>query len=89
MAERELIKIADIAQALAAANRIRNMRPLASQGLSASIDLEDVEVDEKEGRGVKIELRNVSFKYPTRDMPVLDGLNMTVRFASVQYGMFH
>jgi ABC-type multidrug transport system fused ATPase/permease subunit len=42
------------------------------------IDLEDSESDEKEGRGVKIELRDVWFKYTTRDVPVLQGLNMTV-----------
>lgn len=75
---------------MAAAKRIRNMRPQANkEGLSTLINLEDVEVDEKGGRGVKIELRNVSFKYPTRDVPILDGLNMTVSFASVQSRMFH
>lgn len=31
-------------------------------------------------RGVRIELRDVWFKYPTRDVPVLNGLNMTVSF---------
>jgi ATP-binding cassette subfamily B (MDR/TAP) protein 1 len=27
---------------------------------------------------VKVELKNIWFKYPTRDVPVLQGLNMTV-----------
>lgn len=43
-----------------------------------SLALEDLEDDEKGGRGVRIELKNVWFKYPTRDVPVLQGLNMTV-----------
>lgn len=35
--------------------------------------------DEKDNRGVKIELKDVWFRYPTRDVPVLTGLDMTVR----------
>jgi ABC-type bacteriocin/lantibiotic exporter with double-glycine peptidase domain len=35
---------------------------------------------------MKIELKNVVFKYPTRDVPVLNGLNMTVSYT---YGMTH
>ena len=35
--------------------------------------------EEKDNRGVKIELKDVWFRYPTRDVPVLTGLNMTVR----------
>ena len=76
-----LILVPDIAQAMAAAKRIRNMRPQEDgETFSSLIDMEDIEVDEKEsgGRGVKIELKNVSFKYPTRDVPVLNGINMTV-----------
>lgn len=34
--------------------------------------------DEKDIRGVKIELRDVWFRYPSRDVPVLTGLDMTV-----------
>lgn len=33
--------------------------------------------DEKGIQGVKIELKDVWFQYPTRDVPVLRGLNMT------------
>jgi ABC-type bacteriocin/lantibiotic exporter with double-glycine peptidase domain len=34
--------------------------------------------DEKEIHGPKIELKDVWFQYPTRDAPVLCGVNMTV-----------
>ena len=34
--------------------------------------------DEKDEDGVKIDLQNVWFRYPTRDVPVLNGLNLTV-----------
>jgi hypothetical protein len=56
------------------------MRPLPVQAESTSIplDLGDLEENEKGPQGVKIELKNVWFKYPTRDVPVLNGLNMTV-----------
>jgi ABC-type multidrug transport system fused ATPase/permease subunit len=36
--------------------------------------------------GVKIELRDVSFKYPTRDVPVFDRLNLTIEKG--QYAAF-
>jgi ABC-type multidrug transport system fused ATPase/permease subunit len=42
-------------------------------------DLSEPENREKGPQGVKIEFKNVFFKYPTRDVPVLSGLNMTVR----------
>lgn len=29
-------------------------------------------------KGVKIQFQNVWFKYPTRDVPILNGLNLTV-----------
>ena len=41
------------------------------------------------GGGVTIELQNVHFKYPTRDIPVFEGLSLTVSefltYASVSY----
>lgn len=49
----------------------------------------DDEGDEEKlstSRGVKLELRNVFFQYPTRDVPVLQGLNMTIekgQFAAI------
>jgi ABC-type multidrug transport system fused ATPase/permease subunit len=56
------------------------MRPIPVQAETTSIplDLGDSEENEKGSQGVKIELKNVWFKYPTRDVPVLNGLNMTV-----------
>lgn len=44
-------------------------------GRGVTISDEAVDADT---RGVKIELRDVWFKYPTRDVPVLNGLSMTV-----------
>jgi ABC-type multidrug transport system fused ATPase/permease subunit len=73
------MKPTDIAQASAAANRIRGMRPrrgLEKKG--AVFDLASLDDEEKGPQGVKIELQNVWFQYPTRDVPVLNGLNMTV-----------
>lgn len=75
-----LIIYTDISQAFAAANRIRGMRPQLEGGnKAASFDLHNLDGGEKEPQGVKIELKNVVFQYPTRDVPVLNGLNMTVR----------
>ena len=75
----------DVAQATAAANRIWNMRPRdKAPSRAVPLNLDDVEGNEKGHQGVKIELKNISFKYPTRDVPVLNGLNMTVR-ASTTY----
>jgi ABC-type multidrug transport system fused ATPase/permease subunit len=56
------------------------MRPIPVQAEATSIplDLGDSEENEKGSQGVRIELKNVWFKYPTRDVPVLNGLNMTV-----------
>jgi ATP-binding cassette, subfamily B (MDR/TAP), member 1 len=74
-----LIINTDVAQAFAAANRIQNMRPQESEDLSVSFDRSSLDEDEKRSQGAEIELKNVWFKYPTRDVPVLNGLNMTVR----------
>ncbi|KAI0403945.1 ABC transporter-like protein [Xylaria palmicola] len=74
----------NIAQAAAAANRIQAMRvPDRAAGAGITLNLNNVVEDE---RGVKIELRDVWFKYPTRDVPVLNGLNMTIakgQFAAI------
>ncbi|KAF7872412.1 hypothetical protein EAF04_003333 [Stromatinia cepivora] len=76
----------NVAQAFAAANRIRGMRPeTEKEHDSVLYDFADAN-EEKNSRGVKIELRNVSFKYPTRDVPVLNGLDMTIekgQFAAI------
>lgn len=73
----------DVAQAFAAANRIQDMRPRDEVGSGeTSLDLSSSDGEEKGLRGVKIELQNVHFKYPTRNVPVLNGLNMTVSFGA-------
>ncbi|APA05673.1 hypothetical protein sscle_01g004430 [Sclerotinia sclerotiorum 1980 UF-70] len=76
----------NVAQAFAAANRIRGMRPEGKKEHD-SVLYDFAEADEeKNSRGVKIELRNISFKYPTRDVPVLNGLSMTIekgQFAAI------
>ncbi|KAI1390675.1 P-loop containing nucleoside triphosphate hydrolase protein [Hypoxylon trugodes] len=73
----------NIAQATAAANRIQAMRNKEG-GDGRGITLDEVVDEEKQG--VKIELRDVWFRYPTRDVPVLNGLSMTIergQFAAV------
>lgn len=78
-----LIFAKDIAQASAAANRIRGMRPRNNAECELTpLDFTEQDEDEKGARGVKIELKNVWFQYPTRDVPVLTGLTMTVCFAT-------
>jgi len=61
-----------MAQAAQAANRIISFRVGENTSSKASLQLQDAE------RGVKIELQDVFFKYPTRDIPIFRGLNMTV-----------
>ena len=46
-----------------------------ADGKLVSLDVGDIGAEDK---GVKIEFRNVYFRYPTRDVPVLNGLNITV-----------
>lgn len=66
----------DIAQASAAANRILDLRHTDdADGRLVSLDIGDLGAEDQ---GVKIELKDVWFRYPTRDAPVLNGLNMTV-----------
>ncbi|KAI2621014.1 P-loop containing nucleoside triphosphate hydrolase protein [Hypomontagnella submonticulosa] len=74
----------NIAQATAAANRIQAMRK-NEDGDGQGISLDDQAADE-DVRGVKVELRDVWFRYPTRDVPVLNGLSMTIekgQFAAI------
>ncbi|KAI9053388.1 hypothetical protein LZ554_002347 [Drepanopeziza brunnea f. sp. 'monogermtubi'] len=79
----------NVAQASAAANRICGMRP-GKNSKPKGKTLDFAIRSEKEGaseiRGVKIELRDVWFRYPTRDVPVLQGLDMTIeagQFAAI------
>ncbi|KXH45966.1 ABC transporter [Colletotrichum simmondsii] len=71
------------AQAAAAADRILDVRESADVGQSATRGVEDIA--ESEG-GVRIELQDVHFKYPTRDVVVFEGLNLTIEKG--QYAAF-
>lgn len=77
----------NVAQAFAAAKRIQSMRPHDEpESGTTPLDLDDLNRDEKAIRGVRIELKDVWFQYPTRDVPVLRGLNMKVeegQFAAI------
>jgi len=61
-----------MAQASAAANRILSFRVREKHEIKATSELQDTE------GGVKIELRDLWFKYPTRDIPIFTGLNLTI-----------
>jgi ATP-binding cassette, subfamily B (MDR/TAP), member 1 len=65
----------DMAQASAAANRILSFRVKSSAASKTPLELQETE------GGVKIELRDLWFKYPTRDIPIFTGLNLTVRIS--------
>ncbi|KAJ2996459.1 hypothetical protein NUW58_g973 [Xylaria curta] len=74
----------NIAQAAAAANRIQAMR--VPDRISGSGTARSLKTAGDNDQGVRIELRDVWFKYPTRDVPVLNGLNMTIapgQFAAI------
>ncbi|KAM0278392.1 hypothetical protein ACHAQH_005214 [Verticillium albo-atrum] len=61
------------AQASAAANRIIEMR----ESRNLDTHAESASIPDTEG-GVKIELRDAHFKYPTRNVSVFKGINLTV-----------
>ncbi|KAK3401641.1 P-loop containing nucleoside triphosphate hydrolase protein [Sordaria brevicollis] len=74
----------NIAKATVAADRILEMRGKA-QGKETLVPFDRGGVENTES-GVKVEFRNVRFRYPTRDVPVLNGLNLTVeknQFAAI------
>ncbi|RYO97625.1 hypothetical protein DL764_007262 [Monosporascus ibericus] len=67
------------AQASAAANRILSIldtRRLA-EGAGASEEEQQQHIPDTDG-GIRIELRDVHFRYPTRDVPIFRGLNLTI-----------
>ncbi|KAI6264090.1 hypothetical protein MCOR28_010140 [Pyricularia oryzae] len=74
----------NIAQATVAANRIVDLRSTKDDDSQLS---SLVRGDLGQGdKGVKLEFNNVWFRYPTRDVPVLNGLDLTVekgQFAAV------
>ncbi|KZL85788.1 abc transporter [Colletotrichum incanum] len=61
------------AQASAAANRIISLRNTSRQNSHITPE----QIPDTEG-GVKIELRNAHFRYPTRDIPVFRGIDLTI-----------
>jgi ATP-binding cassette, subfamily B (MDR/TAP), member 1 len=66
----------DMAQAATAANRIIELRKKETvDGRLVSLDKGDLG---NEDGGVQVEFRNVWFRYPTRDVPILNGLSFTV-----------
>ncbi|KAG9231289.1 P-loop containing nucleoside triphosphate hydrolase protein [Amylocarpus encephaloides] len=62
----------NVAQASAAANRILSFRIREDAIQTGTQELEDT------SGGVKIELKDVYFRYPTRDTPIFTGLNLTI-----------
>jgi len=70
----QLLSLApNASQATAASNRILSARETKLQNTIAP----DEGVEDVDG-GIKIELRNVNFEYPTRKVLVLKGINITV-----------
>lgn len=63
----------NMAQASAAANRILSLRRIQNTRDKSTAS----QVSTTEG-GPKIELRDIHFKYPTRDIPIFAGLSLTV-----------
>lgn len=80
--------VPDIAAAKLAASRVQELRQNEIDP-DRGIKMDDVslELDEKDvTKGPRIEFRNLWFRYPTRDIPVLRGLNMTIekgQFAAI------
>lgn len=73
---KSLTFVPDIAKATVAADRIIDMRSKDQQdGRLISLDFGNIGDDDM---GVKIQFQNVWFRYPTRDVPILNGLNLTV-----------
>lgn len=65
-----------MAQAAAAANRILDIRKKDQvDGRLVSLDVGDIGSEDK---GIKIDFKNVWFRYPTRDVPILNGLSFSV-----------
>ncbi|KUJ22548.1 P-loop containing nucleoside triphosphate hydrolase protein [Mollisia scopiformis] len=62
----------NMAQAGAAANRILSFR------VKDDVSSKDLQQLEDTDGGVKIELKDLWFKYPTRDIPIFTGLNLTI-----------
>jgi ABC-type multidrug transport system fused ATPase/permease subunit len=67
---------ADLAKASVAAGRIIDMRNRDHvDGKLISLDVGNIGDDDM---GVKVQFQNVWFRYSTRDVPILNGLSLTV-----------
>ncbi|KJZ74359.1 hypothetical protein HIM_06169 [Hirsutella minnesotensis 3608] len=64
----------NVAQVSAAANRILNLRDSKVKDDPYVTG----ELFKSDGGGMKIELDNIHFKYPTRDVPIFKGLSLTI-----------
>ncbi|KAB8302301.1 hypothetical protein EYC80_005737 [Monilinia laxa] len=62
----------NMAQASAAANRILSLRAPSGAAEESVSKIQNID------GGVKIQLKDVWFKYPTRDVPIFTGLNVTI-----------
>ncbi|RYP56759.1 hypothetical protein DL771_011627 [Monosporascus sp. 5C6A] len=74
----------NIAQATAAANRIQAMRLKSLPSKGGSTILNEATINSP--KGAKIEFLDVWFRYPSREAPVLSGLNMIIeegQFAAI------
>lgn len=81
--------VPNIGQARVAANRIQEVRIREidpDKGLRLDHPVIDFDHKDEDVTGPKVELQDIWFKYPTRDMPVLCGLDMTIesgQFAAI------
>lgn len=69
------------AQASAAANRILNLRDTRHKDEPSTL-----KPTPDPQRGIKIQFENVHFKYPTRNIPIFQGINLTIeegQFAAI------
>lgn len=80
----------NIAQAFAAANRIRSVRTMIESDHeiidNISYDQSSLDAVDEDCKGLRIEFQNVFFRYPTRDVPILNSLTMTIekgQFAAI------
>lgn len=67
----------NIAQATAAANRILSLRTEVQTRINREVGGKALEVSEVK-TGASIEFKDVAFKYPTRDSPIYQNLNISV-----------
>lgn len=78
-ASQSLAVAPNASQAAAAANRILDVHDSAVTDRSdASENLGKATFKGDSYEGIEIELQHVSFRYPTRDVPIFDGLNLKI-----------